>query len=477
LLSSASRDGTILGWNSVNGRSLFLFNQHTSSVNELVFAPLPPEIDLSNERMVSAGDDGTIRFLLPQNNQLLLTLTDIPLPGGEPSPDSGFLSLAFTSDGFILAGGNRDGKISLWNGFTGEPYRSFNAHPGIAVQDLSFRPGTSFLTSLGEDGILRVWNANPAVDIDQPEVEPLRVVDIFSGSVNDLAASPDGTLLASAHDDGAVRLWDLGTGSLVSVLRAHNGPVNSVSFHPAGELVVSGGNDGSLRIWDITQINGPGDPLARSILGHRNLVLQVAFSPDGLHVISASADGTLRLWEPETGAPLGILRSGQDWITALAYSPDGTLLAVGDERGVLQVWNTLPPGAPVLTDKVNFIHQGPILSLAFSGDSTLLASGGEDAKIILQNPSVPENALELAHHTRRITGVAFSPSGTNAAGVGTDGILSIWNSSKAEIVFSFTEPWPMNTVTYLPSVIQDVELVLTGSLDGTIHLWRITFSK
>lgn len=473
ILATGSRDGTVLAWNSGSGSSLALFDQHEDAVNDLTFAPLPPGVDPQNEKLATAGEDGTIRFWSPQNNLLLLTMQSFTPPETNSPEKPGVRSLAFTSDGGLMAAGDSQGFVSLWNGITGEPYRAFQVAKRSPVRQISFRPGTTFLATLGDDGSVRIWNANPAVNMENDQQEPLTILDEFSGAVNDLAVTDDGLQLASAHADGSIRIWDLNTGNQGAVLRGHNGSVTTVAFSNDGKQVVSGGRDGSIRIWDLTAIPERRDPLIQVMLGHRNVILDVSFSPDNLWIASASADGTLRFWDPSTGRLLSTPRTGQDWVHSLAFSPDGSLLAVGDARGVIQYWDVTNPNAPIQVYEPLSAHDGAVISLLFTPDGSSLISAGNDTLIHYWRPDQQKPERTLEGHSRRISGLGLNNQGTYLASTGIDGQLKVWSINNGVELLSLQEQWPIAAVAFGNLLTTEHYLIITGSSDGLLSIWQL----
>src|SRR5439155_18242673 len=100
------------------------------------------------------------------------------------------------------------------------------------------------------------------------------------------------------------------------------------------------------------------------------LVREIVFSPDGRHFATGSFDGTARVWETATGRPAGPPLPHENYVAAVAFSPDGNTLAAGDygPNGLIKLWDwrTGKEARPALR------HDDIVLNVTFSPDCRYL---------------------------------------------------------------------------------------------------------
>jgi WD40 repeat protein len=279
------------------------------------------------------------------------------------------ISLVISPDGKRLASGDYSGEIIVRDATDGRVLSHFhNPRP----QALALSNDGSLLFAGMHDGGLFVWDTNKG---------NLFGTRAFGDGINSMALSPDGSVLALALGvrDGIVRVWEPGTGRFRGDLRGHHDEVLRVVWSQDGKSLLTASRDETACLWSST------GSLLRTFRGHLGDVEDVAFSPDGQKVLSSSDDQSAILWNVDGGQPCDMLTDTpvDGWVSGLAFTPDGSQLigtgscdGAGDSyEAYLTAWNLADGNrpAPLQTSSRSGV------ALAFSPDGRQMAVGESSA--------------------------------------------------------------------------------------------------
>lgn len=193
-------------------------------------------------------------------------------------------------------------------------------------------------------------------------------------------------------------------------------------------------------------------------------VHSVAFSPDGTLLAVGTATSDVWLYDVPGGTPLLTCQGHSDAVWSVAFSPDGQTLVSSSDDQTIRLWDT----ATGQCFRVIQGHENRVRSVAFSPDGNLLASASEDLTVRLWNPHSGACLRTLLGHSARIWSVAFSPDGRLLATGSTDQSVRLWDltSGTCRAVLMGHTDWVLS-VAFSP----DGHLLASSGDDRSIRLW------
>jgi WD40 repeat protein/transcriptional regulator with XRE-family HTH domain len=404
-------------------------------------------------------------------------------------------SVALSQDGQLLATGDNDYKIGLWQIQTGQQILTCTGHANW-VRSVAFSPDSQTIVSGSVDCTVKLWSVETG--------ECLKTFNGHRDEVYSVAFSLDGMTIISGSSDKTVKLWDVHTGECLKTFSGHSKGIFAIAISNDGKIVASGSGDQTIKLWDVNT-----GQCLNTCTGHQNWVLSVAFSPDNRTLFSSSPDRTVKQWEVSTGQCLKTYGGHQNWILSVAVSCDGQSLISGSGDQTIKLWDVntgqclrtfighdqavwsvalskdgkiFASSSPDQTVKLWNIETGQCLktfagytnrvySVAWSPDSQTIASGNFDSSVRLWDVETGQCCKTLSGHTKQVYSVAWSPDGQTLVSGSGDRTMRLWNVKTGQCLRTFIghENW-----VYAVAFSPNSQILASGSGDHTIKLWDVS---
>ena len=301
-----------------------------------------------------------------------------------PTDPDGFMGIAFSPDGKTLAASsenNREtaGHIDIWN-LSSERSAAVltTAAGGNLVNGMAFSPKDASTLAVADLLGVDIWNlaARHSSTYADPD----------GAAVEDIAYAPNGTTLAECNFSGDVYLLDTVTGqwlphSFTDPAAKQSNELIQVAFSPDGKTLAASDLAGNVYAW---RLSGGAPLVIRGTPANGYETQTIAFSP-GDGTLAVALQGGVQLWDVATRKLTARLTGDNESPDAIAFSPHGTVLAVGDEGGSLHLWD-LATRQETVRDSAT----AGWTELAFSPDGKALAAlDGFGSEIELYNVGYP----------------------------------------------------------------------------------------
>jgi WD40 repeat protein len=364
-----------------------------------------------------------------------------------------------------------------------DPYLATLPEPGGAVaKSLAISP----------DGQLLAVGEQPSPDNVQQssvqlwDVAQRKEITEFTGLgaiPAEVAFSPDGSTLAAVMLSlkGNLRFWSVTTHralpdpvrqqiGVTAIAYSPDGRMLAVAgflpeYGPGGKRLPAAGYLGVTELWDLSS-----DQMIRLLPGGSQ-INALAFSPDGNLLATGGQDNHVRLWNVATGTLRAVLSGNTGPVESVSFSPDGKFLASSSGGGMVRLWS-VPSGAPygfISTTSNGEVSQIPPQAVAFAPEGeylyTSFPGSGQIDRYDLAALSQSGTVIRLPGGAgENVSDMVFSPGGLLAAG-GINGSLAVLDVEGR----TFYEAG--DTALTAVAVTRDGTLTATGA-DGTVQLWK-----
>ncbi len=338
--------------------------------------------------------------------------------------------LAFSRDGKLLAAGNSDMTARLWDTATGREVARFHGNQLGEVQRVALSVDGNTLATLDADGAVRFWDAQSG--------KQLRVAEErFKNPGDDRGAafafSPDGRVLY-VRVGGSLRAITAADGKSATPPAPPERGLAIDAVSPDGAAAVSAPGGGRLVVWDLQTGKSLGE-----VIGPRDHGV-LALSPQGkrLAVATKEAEPTVVVYDVTAGKELSRCKGHQDWVSSLAFAPDGKALASGSGDLTARLWD-------VESGKERWSYHAYRVTfywvaVAFAPDGRTVGAAGWDGIVRLLDAETGKERLPIRGHFGWVNQLAPTPDGKAVFTSSEDQSLRLWDVSTGKELRVLKEP-------------------------------------
>ncbi len=452
---TTSSDGAAKIWDAETGKELINLCCHHQPVYGAAFSP-------DGSKVATASGDQTAKIWDANTGKELVTLFGLV---------DQVTNVAFSPDGKQLAASSWDHTTLIWNSETGDQLYRLTGHTDV-VRDARFSPDGKHIVTASDDGSAIIWDAEPS-----HEVSAIAAAPIWRSSI-----SQDGNRLATRHSGNEFIVWDIAKRQ--PILTFNDADVHQVdvmatlAISPDGKSIVYA-TENSIRAWDVARGKQVFNLAPANKDNQISFVGVPSFSADGNRILGIfdyprTPTGVERhavIWDSISGAQLAdfVVAKGNLIGGAIAMSPDGARLVVGDSSSAVRVLD-VKSGEP-LSEEYN---DSFVVHVAISPDGKQYAAASIDGTAVVRDMATGKVLFPPLTQSATIYQLEYSLDGKYISTAGMDGVAKVWDASTGKELHSLQGGFAQVRGAHFSA--NGAHLITTG-MDGVIREYTLIIEE
>ncbi|MHB8524376.1 MAG: c-type cytochrome domain-containing protein [Limisphaerales bacterium] len=270
-----------------------------------------------------------------------------------------------------------------------------------------------------------------------------------SPRIESVVFSPNNKLLAVSGDApalfGEIQIWDVTNHNEIKSFKISNDAAYGIAFSPEGDRVAVGCADKTIRLVAIAD--------GKELLHFDNdsdWVFATLFTVDGKRLLSGSRDRAMKLINLANGQFIDDINKLLEGVLCMARHPKEDLVAYGGDLGTPRIYKIAEnQGRTAANNDVNLVREferqpGPIHAIAYSPDGSMIAVGGVGGEVRVYKTSDGSRVATLKGHDGAVFAVTFNPKTGQVCTGGYDGRVRVFNLPSGDLAKAFI-PVPIVT--------------------------------
>lgn len=392
-LYTSSTDGTIRKWNLTTYQEEAIIMEFTDSVENLT-------IDSYGKYLFGASRDTVIRVYDLQNSRELESFEN----------EWPVTKICVSEDGELLAAGDLEGHIQIWNLRTFLSMRNYYGHAG-PISSLCFTKLNYTMISGSTDSTIRIWSYYT----DRPEI----ILSGHKSVVKEVIIASNDKLAYSCSMDSTIRVWSILDFGCDEYLSSHKDKVYATATTHSGKFIFSSSATGTqIKVWDTHKHTNLAD-----LKAHEYPIVSLCSSGDDVYLLSLDKAGNICIWDIHTLSLLTTLYPTGKHVKSIASSLDSKHFFTGSIDGNISIYRF----ADLELEKTLLGNTEEVISIVMHPDNIHIIASCGDNLLYIWNTHTHKLVKKLRGHNSNAQSLTVTPNGQYIISGDAKSQIKVWD--------------------------------------------------